>query len=186
MKKVLIVLLALVFIGIQSVAACTIFAVGRLASTDGSTMISHTCDSNGDDLRVWLIPAQEPGFTRDIVKSGRSGSDFSNFPDIIYGSRATVMGEYTAENGTHAYVHGMYSFMNDQGLAMGESTCSRSRSDDRGLAATLAFQDIRATAKWDCYALQDAALENCATARRRLCCLGGCGLWLVWVCVCCS
>ena len=107
MKKVLIVLLALVFIGIQTVAACTIFAVGRLATTDGSTMISHTCDSNSDDLRVWLIPAQEAGFTRDIVKSGRSGSDFSNFPDIIYGSRATVMGQYTAENGTYAYVHGM-------------------------------------------------------------------------------
>ncbi|MBQ7645175.1 MAG: C69 family dipeptidase [Spirochaetales bacterium] len=165
MKKVLIVLLALVLIGIQSVAACTIFAVGKAATTDGSTMISHTCDSNSDDLRVWLIPAQEAGFTRDIVKSGRAGSDFSNFPEIIYGSRATVMGEYTAENGTNAYVHGMYSFMNDKGLAMGESTCSRSRSDDRGLAATLAFQDIRATAKWDCYALQDAALENCATAR---------------------
>ena len=104
MKKVLIVLLALVLIGIQSVAACTIFAVGKNATTDGSTMISHTCDSNSDDLRLWLIPAQEPGFTRDIVKSGRAGSDFSNFPEIIYGSRATVMGEYTAENGTNAYV----------------------------------------------------------------------------------
>ena len=126
MKKVFTALLVVLLIGLQSVAACTIFAVGKDATTDGSTMISHTCDSNSDDLRLWLIPSMEAGSTRDVVVSGRAGSDFSNFPDVAYGPNAKIVDSYVNEKATNQYVHGMYSFMNDKGLAIGESTCAMS------------------------------------------------------------
>ncbi|MCF0237246.1 MAG: C69 family dipeptidase, partial [Sphaerochaetaceae bacterium] len=91
MKKVLTAMLVIMLIALESVAACTIFAVGKDATTDGSTMISHTCDSNSDDLRLWLIPSQEAGTTRDVVVGGRAGSDFSNFPDVEYGPNAKIV-----------------------------------------------------------------------------------------------
>ena len=56
-KKVLLAALIIFCLCAQGVFACTIFAVGKLASDDGSTMISHTCDSTGDDLRLWMIPS---------------------------------------------------------------------------------------------------------------------------------
>ena len=61
LKRALSLILIVALIAVQSAAACTIFAVGKNATTDGSTMISHSCDSNGDDLRLWLIPGQEAG-----------------------------------------------------------------------------------------------------------------------------
>ena len=91
MKKVLTVLMVLLLVDVYSAFACTIFAVGKDATTDGSTMISHTCDSNSDDLRIWLIPSMEAGTTRDVVVSGRAGSDFSNFPDVVYGPSAKIV-----------------------------------------------------------------------------------------------
>ena len=187
MKKVLTVLLVVLLIGIQSAFACTIFAVGKDATTDGSTMISHTCDSNSDDLRLWLIPSMEAGTTRDVVVSGRAGSDFSNFPNVAYGPNAKIVDSYVNEKATNQYVHGMYSFMNDKGLAIGESTCAMSFSDDRGMASFFAFNDYRSQGKWDCYMLQDAALENCSTAREAVEFMGKCleeGGWADFCCEC--
>mgnify|MGYP002516580225 FL=1 len=161
--KTLAVLLVVLLVAINSVAACTIFAVGRLASADGSTMISHTCDSNSDDVRIWLIPSMEEGSERDVVLSGRKGADYSQFPEVKdYGVNGMVLSSYVNEKATNQYIHGMYSFMNDKGLAMGESTCSRVRS---GAQADLlkAFYG-QTEGIWDCYMLQDAALENCSTA----------------------
>ena len=67
-------LIALLVIG-QALSACTILAVSKGASADGSTMTSHTCDSTGDDLRLWLIPSMEEGTSRDLVVSGRKNTD---------------------------------------------------------------------------------------------------------------
>ena len=187
MKKVLTVLMVLLLIGVHSAFACTIFAVGKDATTDGSTMISHTCDSNSDDLRIWLIPSMEAGSTRDVVVSGRAGSDFSNFPEVEYGPSAKIVDSYVNEKATNQYVHGMYSFMNDKGLAIGESTCAMSFSDDRGMASFFAFNDYRSVGKWDCYMLQDAALENCSTAREAVEFMGKCleeGGWADFCCEC--
>ncbi|MBQ9809829.1 MAG: hypothetical protein IJM52_01585, partial [Spirochaetales bacterium] len=81
-RKLLIALLVLLCICLQSTFACIIFGVGRLATTDGSTMTSHTCDSTGDDLRLWLIPSMEEGSERDVVLSGRRDADYGNFPEV--------------------------------------------------------------------------------------------------------
>ena len=91
MKKILTVALVALLIAAQSLAACTIFAVGKDATVDGSTMTSHTCDSNGDDLRLWLIPSMEAGTERDVVVSGRAGADYSQFPAVNNHTAAIVL-----------------------------------------------------------------------------------------------
>ena len=164
MRKVFAVMLVMALIAAESLAACTIFAVGKNASVDGTTMISHTCDSTTDDLRVWLIPSMPAGTTRDIVLNGRAGADYSQFPEVKnYGPGSLVLGSYTFKEDSNQYLHGMYSFMNDKGLAMGESTCSFDRSSEQGQKLTEVYDRYEGIV--DCYMLQDLALETCSTAR---------------------
>ena len=164
MKKTITILLVVLFLVAQSLAACTIFAIGKNATADGSTMSTHSCDSTSDDLRVWLIPSMEAGTERDIVLNGREGADYSQFPEVKdYGEGGMVLGTYTPEKATNRYIHAMYSFMNDKGLAMGESTCSYDRNSDQGKLVKAAFAGKEGIV--DCYMLQDLALENCSTAR---------------------
>lgn len=163
-KKFLTITVVVLLIAAQSLGACTIFAVGKDATVDGSTMVSHTCDSNSDDFRLWLIPSMPEGTVRDIVVNGRAGGDFSQFPEVKdYGPGAMVLGSETYDKPTNQYLHSMYSFMNDKGLAMGESTCTYDRSTEQGkkLAEVLG----RDEGILDCYCLQDMALETCSTAR---------------------
>ncbi|MBO4717904.1 MAG: C69 family dipeptidase, partial [Spirochaetales bacterium] len=163
-KKVLLAALIIFCLCAQGVFACTIFAVGKLASDDGSTMISHTCDSTGDDLRLWMIPSMPAGTERDIVLDGRAGADYSKFPEVKdYGTRGMELGTITVEKDTNRYIHGMYSFMNDKGLAMGESTCSINGNIEQGAKIRAAYREYDGII--DCYMIQDAALENCSTAR---------------------
>ncbi|MFA6934496.1 MAG: C69 family dipeptidase [Sphaerochaetaceae bacterium] len=163
MKKVLTAILIVMLIALESAAACTIFAVGKDATVDGSTITSHTCDSNGDDLRLWLIPSIEAGTELDVVVSGRTNADYSQYPAVRdYGTRGMVVGTFTTERETNQYLHGMYSFINEKGLAMGESTCSRERNTDQANKLKTAYAKTEGI--YDCYMLQDLALENCDTA----------------------
>ena len=109
MKKTITILLVVLFLVAQSLAACTIFAIGKNATADGSTMSTHSCDSTSDDLRVWLIPSMEAGTERDIVLNGREGADYSQFPEVKdYGEGGMVLGTYTPEKATNRYIHAMY------------------------------------------------------------------------------
>ena len=158
MKKRIVITALLIFcIAVQSVFACFITGVGRLATADGSTMTSHTCDSTGDDLRLWLIPSMAEGTEREVVVDGRKDADFTNFPEEKdYGARGIVMDTYINDKDTYQYLHAMYSFANEKGLTMNESTCGWTKEQRTILGE---YEGI-----WDCYMLQDAALENCATA----------------------
>ena len=166
MKKVgkaLAILMVFALIATQSLAACTIFAVGKDATVDGSTIISHTCDSRGDDVRLWLIPSMAAGTVQDIVLNGRAGADYSQFPEVKdYGTGGMVLGSYTHDKDTNQYIHGMYSFMNDKGLAMGESTCGYDGSSEQGQKLKEVWG--RYEGILDCYMIQDLALETCSTA----------------------
>ena len=167
MKKVFLAVLVVLLVAAQSVAACTIFAVGKNATVDGSTMTSHTCDSNSDDVRIWLIPSMEAGTERDVVVSGRKGADYSQFPAVKdYGTNGIVLDSYINEKATNQYVHAMYSFINDKGLAMGESTCVYDWSAEKSKPVREWMS--KSEGIWDCYMLQDAVLENCSTAREAI------------------
>ena len=167
MKKVFLAVLVVLLVAAQSVAACTIFAVGKNATVDGSTMTSHTCDSNSDDVRIWLIPSMEAGTERDVVVSGRKGADYSQFPAVKdYGTNGIVLDSYINEKATNQYVHAMYSFINDKGLAMGESTCVYDWSAEKSKPVREWMS--KSEGIWDCYMLQEAVLENCSTAREAI------------------
>ena len=158
--KILALCLVMVLIAAQSLAACTIFAVGKDASNDGTTMISHTCDSTTDDLRVWIIPEMAAGTARDLVLNGRAGADYSQFPEVKnYGPGSLVLGTYTYDEPTNQYLHAMYSFINDKGLAMGESTCSFDRNSEQGKKLSEVYDRVEGII--DSYLLPDLALEKC-------------------------
>ena len=77
----------------QSAMACTIYGIGKDATADGSTIVTHTCDSTSDDFRMWIIPEMEggEGVTRDIVLNGNTWGDWSDFPNTKnYGSGMVV------------------------------------------------------------------------------------------------
>ncbi len=154
-KRYAIATVLVVLLVVQSVFACFTTGVGRLASADGSTMTSHTCDSTGDDLRLWLIPSMAEGTERDVVVNGRKNSDFTNFPEVEYGPDAVVAYSYENDKDTYQYLHAMYSFANEKGVTMNESTCGWTKPQADVFRAVEGI--------WDCYMLQDAALENCAT-----------------------
>lgn len=157
-KRFFITVLVLLCVVAQSAFACIVFGVGRKASVDGSTMTSHTCDSTGDDLRLWLIPSMEKGSERDVVVSGRRDADYTNFPEVKdYGTRGMVLDTYINDKDTYKYLHAMYSFANEKGVTMNESTCGCNQ------AQRAVFKNYEGI--WDCYMLQDAALENAATAK---------------------
>ncbi len=163
-KRIITITLAIMLIVAQGLGACTIFAVGKDATVDGSTMTSHSCDSRGDDPRLWVIPSMEAGTVRDIVVNGRAGGDFSQFPEVKnYGTGALVLGSVTYDKPTNQYLHSMYSFLNDKGLAMGESTCGYDDCTGKKSAIKAAWDKDEGIL--DCYCLQDMALENCSTAR---------------------
>ncbi len=163
LKKFFVITLVVLLVAAQSIAACTIFAVGKDATVDGSTMTSHTCDSNGDDFRLWIIPTMDAGTERDVVVNGRKGANYSQFPEVKnYGVNGMVLDTYTFEKPTNQYLHSMYSFINEKGLAMGESTCGYESKTDQGKKINAAFGATEGI--YDCYMLQDLALETCSTA----------------------
>lgn len=53
--------LVLALIAQERVSACTLIALGRKATVDGSVMVAHTDDAGGSisDLRVVRVPAMD-------------------------------------------------------------------------------------------------------------------------------
>jgi dipeptidase len=102
--------------------SCTSILVGRLASADGSTMTSHSCDSNtdrtwmnivphrvhkaGEQAEVWLEPKQTKG---------------PDDPDRI------PTGEMPQVPETYKYLNAAYPIMNEYQLAIGETTTGGKR-----------------------------------------------------------
>jgi len=148
---------------------CTCIAVGKDASVDGSTMITHNDDSGVGDVRLWIIPAADwpEGATKEILVDGHSYGDygkwpFANFPaKELYGSGFTL-GEMPQVPHTYRYFHSRYSFANENGVCMGETTCTPRGSE---LA-----DEIRATmgeeeGKIDMWFCMDIALQRATTAK---------------------
>jgi dipeptidase len=167
--KLRVFLLAAVFLFLLSSTAftCTIFAVGKDAMADGSTVITHNDDSSVADFRLWIIPAMDwpEGSMRDIVLNSHNYIDYGNYPYVDVGSKGVVVGQIPQVPHTYQYFHSRYSFINEMGVAMGETTCGQ------GNTATELGREIRQvlrTDSWgiiDCWTAQDIALERATTAR---------------------
>ena len=97
---------------------CTDIIVGRLASVDGSAIVSHT--GCGPECRVHVIPGRTyPQGARAPVHDGIQ--DVKN-PLENHGE---ILGYIPQVEKTFAYFHSAYPQMNEHGLAIGESTLSQ-------------------------------------------------------------
>ncbi len=139
----------------RSPLSCTSIMVGRLASTDGSVMTSHTCDSW---YRTWMqmVPARDhkQGSVTGIY-DGRMHTQSAQDSTKMYrrGSIAQVAH-------TYRYLDTAYPCLNEKQLAMGETTIT-GRKELRNKDGMFMIEE-----------LQRIALERCSTAREAITLMG--------------
>ncbi len=96
---------------------CTTIMVGRLASTDGSVMTSHSCDGN---YRTWveIIPhsKHESGSMHPVYWGTLNTEESRDMSNV------SKKGEIPEAPETFAYLSTAYPCMNEKQLAIGETT----------------------------------------------------------------
>lgn len=162
----LLVIVLIVTMMIQSGSACTIYGIGKNVTADGSTIVTHTCDSTSDDTRMWIIPRMKggPDVRRDIVIDGNTYGDWSDYPNTKNYGSGTLVSDMPQPDDTYRYLHSNYSIINEHGVAMGESTFWIDTQTDYGKKVDeLLYKNNDGLI--DCYQAQHIALERAKTAR---------------------
>ena len=162
----LMLVAALMLMTAQSALACTCVAVGKDATVDGSTIATHNDDSSSADFRLWIIPSMEGGEdkVRDLVVDSHNYGDYGQFPQVKDYGNGFAAAQIPQSEDTYAYFHSRYSFINEKGVTMGESTFSIDTSTEYGQKV----QDLiygKNDGLIDCWNAQDIALERASTAR---------------------
>jgi dipeptidase len=98
--------------------ACTIIAVGKKASADGSVLVSHT--DCGADNRIRVVHGQ-------TFKEGAMAPVYWGIQDIHrpLDDFGDVLGHIPQVEKTYTYFHSAYPHMNEHQLAIAESTTSQ-------------------------------------------------------------
>lgn len=126
----IIVLLAFVFISFNTNAQrdelqdfdganCTSIMVGKDASTDGSVMTSHTCDSW---YRTWVRWEKAQSYEKGDKHKVYKGTMNTQTPFDNRGLE--LAGEIPQASYTYAYLNTAYPCLNEKQLAIGETTFS--------------------------------------------------------------
>ncbi|NTV81293.1 MAG: dipeptidase, partial [Candidatus Aminicenantes bacterium] len=145
--------------------ACTVIMVGREASTDGSVMSTHAADCGVCDFTWRHIPAADhkPTETRKLYHIDQ----IRTWPPSEGGKWAMVLKdpagvEIPQPAHTYGYHHAVFGYMNDQQLAIAESTIGNVRklSNPTPTPATNITQ------------LTLLAMERCRTAREAITLMG--------------
>lgn len=102
--------------------SCTSILVGKLASVDGSTMTSHSCDSNTD--RTWMNIVQRQKHPKGETASVWLEPKETKGPDDP--DRIEV-GKIPQVEETYKYLNAAYPIMNENQLAIGETTTGGKR-----------------------------------------------------------
>ena len=97
--------------------SCTSIMVGRLASTDGSVITSHTCDGVS---HTWISMEPAVDHKKGDVFEVFKGLRHTKFKGDTTGVKK--VGEIPEVRHTYAYVNTGYPCLNEKQLAMGEST----------------------------------------------------------------
>ncbi|MGM9589193.1 MAG: dipeptidase [Faecousia sp.] len=117
MRKVLCLVMAIVMLSTAAISAsaCTTIAVGKDASADGSTMVSHSVDGWYDE-RI------------EIVKGGTHAEgemvDIYRDPCQDGYREVQLVGQIPQVAETYTYFDTGYPFMNEKGVTIGEHTWS--------------------------------------------------------------
>ncbi len=115
LRKFLIILVILAIGNNTIINACTIVAVGKKASADGSNIISHT--DTGPDSRIFVVPRKtfKPGEQAPVFW-GIQDASLNLFDDGI------ILGYIPQVEQTYKYFQSAYSHVNEFQLGIGEST----------------------------------------------------------------
>ena len=135
--------------------SCTSIMVGKNASTDGSVMTSHTCDSW---YRTWMTMTPARDYERDTVTAiykGRMHTQSASDSTKLY-----VKGYIPQVRHTYRYLDTAYPCMNEKQVAMGETTIG-GRDTLRNKAGMFYIEE-----------LERIALERCSTAREAIALMG--------------
>jgi dipeptidase len=104
---------------------CTVIMVAKGASIDGSTMATHTCDCGTCDWTWRHVPAADhkPGELRKIyhINQYKTWPPEQGLKWDLYKNDFTGL-EIPEAAHTYGYHHGMFGYMNDQQVGIGEST----------------------------------------------------------------
>ena len=131
MKKHLILLIALIIATITlnaqvnvdeyefEGANCTSIMVGKKASTDGSVMTSHTCDSW---YRTWMRWEKATDNEEGTMMKIYNGTMHTTSPTET--ANLVLKGEIPQAAHTYAYLNTAYPCFNEKQLAIGETTFS--------------------------------------------------------------
>jgi dipeptidase len=147
---------------------CTSVLVGKDASSDGSTMTTHTCDCGICDWTFRYVPAadHEGGAVRKIYHV----SQYKTWPPEQGVKWERIKDDYTGLDipqvpHTYAYIHGMFGYMNENQVAFGESTIGCQKK----------MRNPTPSAKFDLTMLTLVAMERAATAREAIQIMGDLG-----------
>jgi dipeptidase len=140
---------------------CTSILVGKLASTDGSVMTTHTCDCGTCDWTWRHVPAADhkPAETRKIyhVSQYKTWPPSEGLKWDLYKKDFTGL-EVPQVRHTYAYHHGMFGYMNEKQVSIGESTIGCQRK----------MVNRTPAAKIDLTMLTLLGIERAATAREAI------------------
>ena len=134
---------------------CTTIMVGRLASTDGSVMTSHSCDGK---YRTWLeiYPHQkhEKGAIHTVYWGSLNSESAWDMTKVI------KKGEIAEAEETYSYLNTAYPCLNEKQLAIGETTIYGRQElvNEEGLFLIEELEKI--------------ALQRCKTARDAIAVIG--------------
>jgi dipeptidase len=141
--------------------ACTVIMVGRAASTDGSVMSTHAADCGVCDFTWRHVPAADhkPGEKRRLYNIDQ----IRTWPPAEGGKWAMVLKDPTGVEipqapHTFGYHHSVFGYMNDQQLAIAESTIGNVRK----------LSNPTPTPATNITMLTLLAMERCRTAREAI------------------
>lgn len=112
-------LILLILVGISYQAfSCTVIAVGKKASADGSVLISHT--DAGEDSRIFVVKGQ-------TFKPGEKAPVYWGIQDasLPLTNDGKVLGYIPQVEKTYTYFHSAYSQINEFQLGIAESTTTQ-------------------------------------------------------------
>jgi len=134
---------------------CTTIMVGRLASTDGSVMTSHSCDGN---YRTWLEIFPHQKFDKTIMHPVYEGMLHTEAAWDM--TRVTKKGEIPEVAETYAFLNTAYPCLNEKQLAIGETTIYGRQ------------ELINEDGMFYIEELEKIALQRCKTAREGIALIG--------------
>ena len=132
---------------------CTSITVGRKATADSSVITSHTCDSHR--TRSWLDIRAAQRFAVGAMQTMVKRTKYDSLAMPTY--RHIPVGEIPQVRETFGYINTAYPCMNDQQLAIGESTF--------GGRESLHEPDLNLI---DCQQLVHLMVQRCRTAREAI------------------